>query len=133
MKGIGIKETAFTGYPATDIERTRTFYRDTLGLTEGAVFDHDGAVGWVEFTTPDGHTLAIAQANEQWQPNANGGGICFEVEDLDAAMAHLSAEGVTIAMPIQDFPICRMALIADPDGNTVALHQKKSNHPECAH
>ena len=132
MNGIGIKEAAFTGYPSTDIARSRKFYGETLGLTEGMVFEHEGQAGWVEFSIPGGHTLAIATANEQWQPNANGGGICFELEDLDAAVAKLSAAGVTIVLPIQDFPVCRMALIADPDGNTIALHQKKPNHPECS-
>ncbi len=133
MNGIGIKEAAFTGYPATDMARARKFYGETLGLSEGAVFEHEGEIGWLEFEIPGGHTLAIAKANDQWQPNANGGGVCFEVEDLDAAVAKLSEAGVTIALPIQDFPICRMALIADPDGNTLALHQKKPNHPECSH
>lgn len=133
MNGIGIKEAAFTGYPSTDIERSRKFYGETLGLKEGMVFEHEGKTGWVEFEIPGGHTLAIATANEQWQPNANGGGICFELEDLDAAVAKLSAAGVKIVLPIQEFPVCRMALIADPDGNTLALHQKKPNHPECSH
>lgn len=130
-QGIGIKDAAFTGYPSTDIARSRRFYGEILGLAEGAVFEHEGVVGWVEFSIPGGHTLAIASANEQWQPNANGGGICFEVQDLDAAIAKLTEAGVTIVMPVQDFPVCRMALIADPDGNTIALHQKKPNHPEC--
>jgi predicted enzyme related to lactoylglutathione lyase len=133
MSGIRIKEAAFTGYPATDIARAREFYGLTLGLKETMVFEHEGQVGWVEFEIPGGHTLAIAQANDQWQPNANGGGICFEIEDLDAAIAQLEAAGVTITLPIQEFPVCRMALIADPDGNTLALHQKKPNHPECSH
>lgn len=133
MKGIGIKEAAFTGYPSTDIARTRKFYVDILGLTEGRVFEQDGVVGWSEFNVPGGHTVAIARASELWQPNANGGGLCFEVEDLDAAVEKVKAAGVVIMLPIQDYPICRMALISDPDGNTVALHQKKSNHPECAH
>lgn len=132
MSGIGIKEAAFTGYPSTDIARSRKFYGETLGLAEGMVFEHEGKVGWVEFAIPGGHTLAIATANERWKPDPNGGGICFELEDLDAAVAKLVAAGVTIALPIQDFPVCRMALITDPDGNTIALHQKKANHPECS-
>ncbi|MBB5351280.1 putative enzyme related to lactoylglutathione lyase [Haloferula luteola] len=133
MIGIGIQEAAFTGYPATDMARARRFYGETLGLPEGHVFEDQGELHWLEFTIPGGHTLAIARANDQWRPDANGGGICFEVADLDAAVTKLQAEGVTIVMPIQEFPICRMALIADPDGNTLALHQKKPNHPECAH
>lgn len=128
---IGIKEAAFTGYPATDIARTRKFYSEIFGLEEGRVFENEGKVGWVEFSIPGGHTLAIAQANEQWQPNPNGGGLAFELEDLDVAIAKLTDAGVKIILPIQDFPICRMALVADPDGNTIALHQKKPNHPEC--
>lgn len=132
MSGIGIKEAAFTGYPALDLTEARKFYGETLGLPEGMVFEHEGEVGWVEFSIPGGHTLAITKANEQWQPSANGGGLCFEVEDLDAAVAKLEAAGVKIVLPIQEFPVCRMALIADPSGNTVAIHQKKSNHPECS-
>lgn len=133
MNGIGIKEAAFTGYPATDLARSRKFYGETLGLPEGAVFEHEGVVGWVEFTIPGGHTLALAQASDQWQPSPHGGGLCLEVEDLDAAVAKLTAAGVTIVLPVQDFPVCRLSLIADPDGNTIALHQKKPNHPECSH
>jgi len=132
MSGIGIKEAAFTGYPATDLSVARKFYGEILGLPEGMVFEHEGVVGWVEYSIPGGHTLAITQANDQWQPSPNGGGLCFEVEDLDAAVAKLERQGVTIVLPVQEFPVCRMALIADPSGNTIALHQKKANHPECA-
>lgn len=129
---IGIKETAFTGYAVTDFARARKFYGEILGLPEGMVFEHEGQVGWIEYTIPGGHTLALAQSNDQWLPSEHGGGICFEVEDLDAAVAKLKAQGVTIKLDIQDFPFCRLALIADPDGNTLALHQKKPNHPEHA-
>ncbi|MCW1886101.1 VOC family protein [Luteolibacter flavescens] len=133
MNKIGIKEAGFTGYPALDIEEARKFYGGIMGLKEGMVFEHEGKAGWVEFEIPGGHTLAIAQANDQWQPNAGGGGLCFEMEDLDAAIASLKDAGVKILLEPQDFPVCRMALISDPSGNTVALHQKKSNHPECSH
>jgi predicted enzyme related to lactoylglutathione lyase len=133
MKGIGIKEAAFTGYPSTNLARTRKFYGEVLGLPEGRVFEQNGVPSWVEFSIPGGHTVAIATASDQWQPNANGGGLCFEVEDLDAAVEKVQSAGVVLMLPIQDYPICRMALISDPDGNTVALHQKKPNHPECSH
>jgi predicted enzyme related to lactoylglutathione lyase len=133
MNKIGIKEAGFTGYPALDIEETRKFYGEIFGLKEGRVFEYEGKAGWVEFEIPGGHTLAIAQANEQWQPNAGGGGLAFELEDLDVAVEKLQAAGVRILLPPQDHPICRMALISDPSGNTVALHQKKPNHPECQH
>ena len=80
--------------------------------------------------TRRGQTLALAKASEQWKPDPNGGGACLEVADLDAAVAHVKSHDVRVVMEIQDYSICRMALIADPDGNTLALHQRKPNHPD---
>lgn len=131
MSGIGIKYAAFTGYPARDLAESRHFYGEILGLKETTAFAIEGEEEhWLEFDIPGGHTLAIAQANEMWQPSEHGGGLSFEMEDLEAAVSKLEAAGVKIALPIQDFPVCRMALIADPSGNTICLHQKKANHPE---
>ena len=130
---IGIKHQAFIGYAVNDIAESRKFYGGILGLKEGLSFDKEGQVYWQEFEIPGGQTLAVVQASEFWQPSSNGGGISFEVEDLDAAVSALEKAGVKFAMPIQDYPICRAALISDPSGNTIALHQKKANHPECSH
>lgn len=129
MSGIGMKELAFVGYPVTDFVKARKFYGEILGLTEAGSFEHEGELGWLEYDLA-GQTLALAKASEQWSPNPNGGGACLEVEDLDQAVAHLKKHGVKVVMDIQDYPICRMALIADPDGNTLAIHQKKAHHPD---
>ncbi len=129
MKGIGLKELAFVGYPVTDFTKARKFYGEILGLQEGLVLEHEGELHWLEYDLA-GQTLALARASEQWQPNANGGGACLEVEDLDKAVAHLKAHQVRIVAGIQEYPICRLALISDPDGNTLALHQRKPNHPD---
>lgn len=129
MNGIGFKELAFVGYPVTDFARAKKFYGDILGLKETVSFEHEGELGWLEYDLA-GQTLALAKASEEWKPNPNGGGACLEVEDLDAAMAHLKENDVKIVFDIQEFPICRMALVSDPDGNTLALHQKKPNHPD---
>lgn len=129
MKGIGLKELAFVGYPVTDFEKARKFYGEILGLQEGASFEHEGELHWLEYDLA-GQTLALARASEKWSPNPNGGGACLEVADLDAAVAHLKAHNVNVVMDIQDYPICRLALITDPDGNSLALHQRKPNHPD---
>ncbi len=129
MKGIGFKELAFVGYSVTDFTQARRFYGELLGLQEAASFDHEGELGWLEYDL-GGQTLALAKASEQWQPSAHGGGVCLEVEDLDAAVAHLEGHGVSIVLGVQDYPVCRMALISDQDGNTLALHQRKPNHPD---
>lgn len=131
MKGIGFKELAFVGYPVTDFTRAKKFYGEILGLEESASFEHEGELGWLEYDL-GGQTLALAKASEQWKPSANGGGACLEVADLDQAVKHLKEQGAKIALEIQDYPICRLALVADPDGNTLALHQRKPNHPDNA-
>ncbi|MEX0330726.1 MAG: VOC family protein [Puniceicoccaceae bacterium] len=129
MNGIGLKELAFIGYPVTDFDQARNFYGKILGLKETMVMEHEGEIGWMEFDLA-GQTLGLAMASDDWQPNSHGGGACLEVEDLDAAVAHLKEHEVKIQFDIQDYPFCRLALIADPDGNTIALHQRKENHPE---
>ncbi|MBE2181240.1 MAG: VOC family protein [Chthoniobacterales bacterium] len=129
MKGIGLKELAFVGYPVTDFSKARQFYGEILGLKESLALEHEGELGWLEYDLA-GQTLALAKASDQWKPDPNGGGACLEVEDLDRAVVHLREHGVRIAMDIQDYPACRIALVADPDGNTLALHQRKANHPE---
>ncbi len=65
-------------------------------------------------------------------PTQTAGGACPEVEDLDAALVYLKGRGVRIAMDILDCPYCRITLVSDPDGNILALHQRKPNHPEGA-
>ncbi len=129
MNGIGLKELAFVGYAVTDFTESRKFYGEVLGLKETSVLEHEGVIHWVEYDLA-GQTLALAQASDQWQPSAHGGGACLEVADLDRAIDHLKAHQVQIHMDIQDFPHCRMALIADPSGNTLALHQRKADHPD---
>ena len=129
MNGIGIKELAFVGYPVTDFTKARKFYGEILGLKETITFGPEGEPDWLEYDLA-GQTLALAKASDQWEPNPDGGGACLELHDLDAAVAYLESKAVRVVMDAQDFPFCRMALIADPDGNTIALHQRKANHPE---
>jgi predicted enzyme related to lactoylglutathione lyase len=129
MHGIGLKELAFVGYAVTDFAKARQFYGSILGLKERDCFEHEGELSWLEYDLA-GQTLALGKASEQWKPNPNGGGACLEVADLDVALMHVKSHQVRVVMEIHDYPICRMALIADPDGNTIALHQRKPNHPE---
>ena len=60
----------------------------------------------------------------------NGSGwhhLALEVDDVDAAYAELSGQGIPFDGPPQDFPpeapSLRIAFFADPDGNTLELVQ----------
>ncbi len=112
------------------MERARHFYGKILGLNESDVITgENGEIHWVEYDI-QGQTLALAAASEQWQPHPQGGGVSLEVANLEAAIEHLKSHGIDPTMPIGDFPICRISLISDPDGNGIALHQRKSHHPD---
>lgn len=126
---IGVKEIAFVGYPVMDMDRARKFYTDVLGLTESLVMDSDGDVHWVEYEIK-GTTLALAKSSGEWLPHKDGAGAALEVEDLEAALAQLKEHGVEPVMPIGDFPACRISVIPDPEGNTIALHSRKNHHPD---
>jgi predicted enzyme related to lactoylglutathione lyase len=61
------------------------------------------------------------------EPSASAGGtIAFEVDDLPALVADLRAKDVTVAAEGIESPVCRMAIIKDPEGNSIILHKLKS-------
>ncbi|MEZ4337478.1 MAG: VOC family protein [Sandaracinaceae bacterium] len=111
---------AFTMYPIEDTARARAFYEDTLGLTVGS---HSDNGTWTEYDLPGGGCLALFRTDTS-EPSAKAGGtIAFEVDDLDAEMARLEAAGVTFLSDLIHSPVCRMRVIADPEGNSILLHQ----------
>lgn len=123
---IKIAEVAFIAYPVSDIARARNFYEKILGLSPGE-FDHEieGMPGkrWIEYEVGN-VSLAISNA---WEPSGKSGpSVALEVEDLDEAVSHLKQAGVMfLADPIET-PVCNFALIADPDGNGITIHKRKS-------
>jgi len=116
-----ITEIAFTGTPVTDIKRGRAFYEGMLGLkpTKESV----GGM-WVEYDIGPG-TFAIGCYGDTWKPSAQGTMVGFEVDNLDAEMARLKSKGGVIHLDITDTPVCRFAMVCDPDGNKIILHKRK--------
>ena len=113
-----IKKIAFVVYPVSDMARTRAFYEQRLGLAPGDNWEDK----WVEYDI--GHsTLAVSTVLEEAQPGANGGMVALEVSDVDQMLEILRENGVSILKDTFETPVCRMAVIADPDGNALILHQ----------
>ena len=118
-----LRKVAFTMYPVTDMPTARAFYEETLGLPPSG----SGAQSpWVEFDLPGGGCLAITTVTPN-EPSASAGGtIAFEVDDLSTTVAELKSKGVAFAAEGIESPVCRMAIIKDPDGNAIILHKLKS-------
>src|SRR5262245_31915926 len=102
-----LKKIAFTMYPVTDMTRAKNFYEKKLGLTVGKISE-DGA--WVEYDLPEGGCLALTTLVQDVKPSINAGGsIAFEVENLDALVSKLKADGVEFKLDIFSTPVCRLA------------------------
>ena len=119
-----IIEIAFTGYPVRDLKRACRFYSETLGLNESRRWGDDQK-GWVEYDIGPA-TLAITNMADEWNPSADGGGVGLEVDDFDAAVTRLKECGVKFQMEPMETPVCHMALIFDPDGNSITIHKRKA-------
>ena len=112
---------AFTGIPVTDIKRARTFYEGALGLKPSANFS-EGV--WIEYEI-GGDTLAIGSVGDQWKPSPDGTSVAIEVDDFEGAIKDLKAANATFAAEGIDSPVCRMAVVQDPDGNKIIIHKLK--------
>jgi len=102
----------------------RAFYEGTLGLTPSHLFG-DETTGWVNFDIDHG-TLSIGNGAPAWKPSRGGGCAGLEVEDFAAPVKRLREVGLKIDEQF-DTPVCHMALIADPDGNSLMIHKRKAS------
>jgi len=125
---IKVKDIAFTGYPVTDMAAARHFYEEVLGLT-AKVYGEEGDTAWIEYELPSG-TLAISNVAPDWKPSTTGPTVSLEVEDLNAALSDLKEKGVPVVLEPFESPVCTLAVILDPDLNSIMLHQRKACHPD---
>jgi predicted enzyme related to lactoylglutathione lyase len=116
-------EIAFSCYAVTNLKRAREFYEGVLNLKPSSVFEK-GDMGFVEYELGP-HTLAIGAGAEIFKPGPTGATVALEVEDFDAAIASLKTKKVRFVLESYDGPACRMATIADPDGNQIVIHKRK--------
>ncbi len=119
---ISVTEIAFTGYPVTDIARARAFYEGLLNLKPTVDFQHDGK-HWIEYDIGPA-TLAISDVNPACKPTSDGPSVALEVADFDAAIAAAHTAGAKFTLEPMTFPSCQLAVILDPDGNSLTLHKR---------
>ena len=116
-----IKNIAFVGIPVTDIKRAREFYEGVLRLKPSADFN-EGV--WIEYEIDNG-TLAIGSVGDQWKPSPDGTSVALEVDDFEGAIKNLKGANIPFATENVESPVCRMAVIEDPDGNKIIIHKLK--------
>lgn len=115
-----ITAMAFTVYPVSDMARSGRFYENVLGLTAGYVLGDQ----WVEYDV-GGSTFAVTTTDMGHPPGAKGAVVAFETTDLDAFVKRLKEQSVPFVVEMFSTPVCRMAVIEDPDRNHVTIHQRQ--------
>jgi predicted enzyme related to lactoylglutathione lyase len=119
---MAIKSIAFTVYPVSNMERARAFYEHVLGLHMTYHYQDE----WVEYDLGDG-TFAITTTAMGHTPGAKGAVVAFEVSDLDAFVQKMKEQAVVFVTEVIDTPVCRMAVIEDPDRNHVTIHRRNAS------
>ena len=111
----------FSGFMVKDAQRAIAFYRDVLGLEPARLYPENRGA---EYDLPDGTTFGLWGGGGAVMPFQPSNGILFAVDDINAAAADLRARGITVRE--LELTNCSMALLDDTEGNTVALHKRKS-------
>ena len=123
------------GISVPDLDRALAWYCDALGLRPGHRFEvapaglrgafalGDGDTG-VELLEMTGSAAGVPKTSPLAAHTVHGfNHACFHVADLDTAYARVMAHGATQVWDPRPAPEpgMRMAFVADPDGNLIAL------------
>jgi catechol 2,3-dioxygenase-like lactoylglutathione lyase family enzyme len=117
---VVVERVDFLSIASQDIERSRQFYLETLGLP----LERDVPTGGFEVTCAQ-VTLGVWEPEKMDLPFApNPNDIALRVADVAAARAELEGKGVEFRGETLDTGVCHMAFFHDPDGNALMLHRR---------
>jgi catechol 2,3-dioxygenase-like lactoylglutathione lyase family enzyme len=118
---ITVERTDFVSMPVTDLERSRRFYGEVLGLEE-----IPGQGSWPEFSLGENVRLYLldpANIGQEFR-GPHSAPIALRVPDVAQAKEALEAKGVEFVGDVFDTSVCHMAIFHDPDGNQIMLHRR---------
>ncbi len=109
-----------------DLERSRAFYRDDLGLAIYREFGQGPERGTVFFL--GGGFLEVSGHSDE--PAAAGMQLWLQVPDVLSTYEHLKARGVEVVRPPQQEPWGLIEMwIMDPDGVRICVVEVPEDHP----
>ena len=115
-----VERTDFIAVPVTDMERSKAFYGETLGLPQVS----DG--GFPEFQLGENVSLYLLQLESIGGAfrSPHDAGFALRVPDVHQARNELESKGVEFNGDVLDTGVCHMSFFADPDGNQMVLHRR---------
>jgi lactoylglutathione lyase len=110
----------------TDLDASRRFYCDALGLREVKRADHEKGRYTLVFLAAPGDETAQVELTHNWDPQNYSGGrnfghLAYQVDDIYATCRRLMEHAVTINRPPRDG---YMAFVRSPDQISIELLQK---------
>ena len=110
---------------AKDPDLLREWYRRHLGID---IADWGGtAFSWAHEGNPGGTGTTVwsifADSSDYFAPSTAPFMINYRVEDLDALLAQLRAEGCSVDDKVQDYEYGKFGWVTDPEGNKIELWQ----------
>ena len=108
--------------PVSDQDRAKKFYTDVLGFTEVAdIPELSAGMRWVMLRPPGGGAAVTLVTWFPTMPAGSTKGLVYEVDDVDAWLADLTAKGVEVPGGVEQQPWGRFLQLNDPDGNGIVL------------
>ena len=118
---IDVERVDFIRVPVTDMERSREFYEQTLGLESISE-----AGQWPEYQLGENISVYLMDPTNIGQEfrGPNTAPIALRVDDVEARRRALEEKGIRFHGDTLDTGVCHMAFFADPDGNELMLHHR---------
>ena len=115
-----VERTDFISVPVTDMERSKRFYGETLGLQQV------GNPGFPEFQLGENVSVYLIDMESIGQSFTapHSAYIALRVPDVAQTRRDLEAKGLQFYGDVLDTGVCHMAFFSDPDGNALMLHRR---------
>jgi len=121
---IKVKQLAHVCIFAHDLEATRDFYRGVLGMDTRFNFLRDGRIFGFYLDCGGRSNVEVFEKTGTSFSEANQiNHFCLEVEDIDAAIAHIRSKGVDVTPKKLACDDTFQAWIADPNGVKIELFE----------
>lgn len=121
---IKVKQLAHVCIFAHDLEATRRFYRDVLGMDTRFNFLRDGKIfGFYLDCGGRSHVEVFEKSEASYGERNQINHFCLEVEDIDVAIAHIRSKGVEVTPRKLACDDTWQAWVKDPNGVKIELFE----------
>lgn len=119
-----VKQVAHVCIFAHNLKETEEFYQNVLGFKNIFNFTRNGEIfGYYLDAGGDTHVEVFHKSESEFSEKNQINHICFEVIDIDAAIAHIREQGVEARDKSKGCDDTWQSWIADPNGVKIELFQ----------